>query len=67
MEEERDTTQEPPQSSGEPLETSGAHNDNPPPPDDAGQKGAGTATGAIGGLEEGSEPSGEDARDHERP
>lgn len=41
--------------------------DNPTPSDDAGQKGGGTATGAIGGMEHGSEPRGQDAREHERP
>jgi hypothetical protein len=41
--------------------------DNPEPPDDAGQRGAGDATGASGGLEGGSEPEGEDVREHERP
>jgi hypothetical protein len=41
--------------------------DNPAPSEDAGQKGAGAATGGDEGLDQGSEPAGEDARDAERP
>jgi hypothetical protein len=69
METERDPSQEPQQSpDDEPSESTGALNDdNPPPSDDAGQKGAGTATGARGGLEGGSEPDDQDARQHEKP
>jgi hypothetical protein len=53
---------------GEPDEPTGAlDDDNPDLPDDAGETGAGDATGASGGLEGGSEPQGEDARHHERP
>jgi hypothetical protein len=38
-------------------EAEGALNeDNPTPPDDAGQRGAGSATGGIGGREHGTEP-----------
>jgi hypothetical protein len=49
-------------------EAAGALNeDNPDPPEDAGQKGAGDATGASGGLEQGSEPRDQDARQHEKP
>ena len=49
-------------------ESKGALNeDNPTPPEDAGQKGAGVQTGGQGGLDEGTEPEGEDARDSERP
>ena len=48
-------------------ETGALNEDNPEPSEDAGQKGAGTATGGDEGLEEGSEPAGEDARDAERP
>jgi hypothetical protein len=36
-------------------------------PDDAGQQGAGAAIGGDEGLDGGSEPEGEDARDAERP
>jgi hypothetical protein len=51
-----------------PDEATGALNaDNPEPPDEAGQKGAGAATGGDEGLDHGSEPEGEDARDAERP
>ena len=58
METERDPTDEP----------TGAHDDdNPAPPDDVGERGAGTATGASGGLEDGTEPRDEDVRQHERP
>ncbi|MEA2330684.1 MAG: hypothetical protein QOK00_1137 [Thermoleophilaceae bacterium] len=68
METESDPGQEPQESADEPTEATGALNeDNPKPPEDAGQKGAGAATDAIGGLEGGSEPHDEDARDHERP
>lgn len=68
METERDPTQEPEESTEEPTEATGAlDEDNPTPPDDAGEKGAGTATGATGGLEHGSEPRDQDARQHERP
>jgi hypothetical protein len=50
------------------TEEQGALNeDNPEVPDDAGQKGAGTQTGGDEGLEGGSEPEGEDIRQHERP
>jgi hypothetical protein len=41
--------------------------DNPEPSPDAGEKGAGAATGGDEGLDQGSEPEGEDARDSERP
>lgn len=37
-------------------EQPGDHNDNPPPPEGAGQKGAGSETGGLGGLEDGTEP-----------
>jgi hypothetical protein len=51
-----------------PDESTGALNeDNPEPSEDAGQKGAGVATGGEGGFDQGSEPEGEDARDAERP
>ena len=50
------------------TEEKGALNeDNPEPSEDAGEKGAGSATDAQGGLESGSEPEGEDARQHEQP
>ena len=49
-------------------EEKGALNeDNPEPSEDAGQKGAGFATGGDEGLEGGSEPEGEDIRQHEKP
>ncbi|MEA2361081.1 MAG: hypothetical protein QOD71_226 [Thermoleophilaceae bacterium] len=68
METGPDPREEPVESAEEPTESTGALNeDNPGPPDDAGQKGAGDATGASGGLEHGTEPDDEDAREHERP
>jgi hypothetical protein len=40
-----------------PEESTGAQDDdNPTPPDDVGEEGAGTQSGASGGLEGGSEP-----------
>ena len=45
----------------------GQNQDNPEPSEDAGQRGAGSATDAIGGLEEGTEPEGDDVRESERP
>jgi hypothetical protein len=49
-------------------EDKGALNeDNPEPSEDAGQKGAGAATDAQGGLQSGSEPEGDDIRQHEKP
>ena len=49
-------------------EEKGALNeDNPEPPEDAGQKGAGAATDAQGGLEGGSEPESDEIREHEKP
>ena len=49
-------------------EATAAHDDdNPTPSEDAGQKGAGTATGAIGGMEDGTEPGDQDERRHEKP
>ena len=52
----------------EPDEATGALDaDNADLPDDAGEKGAGDATGASGGLHGGTEPRDEDARNHERP
>jgi hypothetical protein len=49
-------------------EAKGALNDdNPDPPDDAGERGAGDATGGSGGLEQGTEPREQEARRHERP
>jgi hypothetical protein len=51
-----------------PGEDPGAKNDdNPEPRENAGERGAGSATDALGGLEGGTEPEGEDVRDHERP
>jgi hypothetical protein len=51
-----------------PDEVTGALNeDNPETSEDAGQKGAGFATGGDEGLDLGSEPEGDDARDAERP
>jgi hypothetical protein len=65
METEENPTTE---SEKSPDEATGALNtDNPEPPEDAGQKGAGAATGGDEGLDEGSEPDGDDARDAERP
>ena len=64
METERDPTQ---QSQDSADEAEGALNeDNPAPPDDAGQKGAGSATGGIGGREHGTEPEDEDAAEDEQ-
>jgi hypothetical protein len=65
METEHDPPQEPDESADE--ATGALNEDNPEPPDDAGQQGAGDATGASGGLEHGSEPRDQDARQHERP
>ncbi|MBA2629788.1 MAG: hypothetical protein H0U84_02035 [Thermoleophilaceae bacterium] len=62
---ERDPT--PQESQQSPEDTGAKNDDNPTPPDDAGQKGAGSEGGAIGGLEHGTEPEGEDIRQHERP
>jgi hypothetical protein len=65
METEQNPTDE---SQETPDESTGALNDdNPEPSEDAGQKGAGFATGGDEGLDEGSEPGDEDARDAERP
>lgn len=66
METEENRTEE---SEDRPDEGTAALNaDNPTPPEDAGQRGAGIATGADEGLEEGSEPgAGDDIRDAERP
>ena len=65
METEENPTEESQQS---PEEATGALDaDNPGTSEDAGQKGAGAATGGDEGLDEGSEPAGEDARDAERP
>ena len=65
METEQNPTEE---SQDAPDESTGALNeDNPEPSEDAGQKGAGVATGGDEGLDQGSEPEGEDARDAERP
>jgi hypothetical protein len=61
MEIPHDPTEEPDEA------TSALDDDNPELPDDAGEKGVGDATGATGGLEGGSEPRDEDARQHERP
>jgi hypothetical protein len=61
METQHDPTEEPGEA------TSALDDDNPELPDDAGEKGAGDATGATGGLEGGSEPRDEDVRQHERP
>jgi len=41
--------------------------DNPEPAEDAGQRGAGAATDAIGGREEGSELGDQDSREDEQP
>jgi hypothetical protein len=65
METEHDPTEEPDDAVDE--ATGALNEDNPDLPDDAGQKGAGDATGAQGGMEEGSEPRDQDAREHERP
>jgi len=43
-------------------EQPGDHNDNEPPPEGAGQKGAGAETGGLGGLEDGTEPHGKNMR-----
>ena len=68
METEHDRSEPSPPDRDEPDEARGAlDEDNPPVPDDAGEKGAGTRTGAEAGLEHGSEPRGEDVRKHERP
>jgi hypothetical protein len=65
METEQNPTEE---SQKSPEDAKGALDaDNPTPSEDAGQKGAGFATGGDEGLDEGSEPAGEDARDAERP
>jgi hypothetical protein len=62
---EHDESRDPDESVGD---AAGALNeDNPEPSEDAGQKGAGDATGASGGLEKGSEPRQQDARQHEKP
>ena len=61
METQHDPTEEPDEA------TSALNEDNPDLPDDAGEKGAGDATGASGGLERGSEPRDQDARRHEQP
>jgi hypothetical protein len=65
METEHDPAEE---SQKSPDEATGALDaDNPTPSEDAGQKGAGAATGGDEGLDEGSQPEGKDARDAERP
>ena len=65
METDHDPTEE---SQTSPDDATGAlSEDNPTPSEDAGQKGAGAATGGDEGLDDGSEPEGEDARDAERP
>ena len=64
METERDPIRE---SQDDAAEAEGALNeDNPTPPDEAGQKGAGSATGGIGGREHGTEPGDEDAAEDEQ-
>ena len=50
----------------EPEDTGALNDDNPTPPDEAGQKGAGSQTGAIGG-EQRTEPEEEGAGEDERP
>ena len=66
-----ETERQPPEEqhgADESTEAKGAKDDdNPALPDDVGQKGAGSETGALGGLDHGTEPDGEDARQHERP
>ena len=65
-----DTEQNPTEESQDRPEegTAALDADNPTPPDNAGQRGAGMATGADEGLDEGSEPGeGDDIRDAERP
>jgi hypothetical protein len=57
--------QEPEESNDE--ATGALNEDNPEPAEDVGQRGAGDAAGASGGLEQGSEPRDTDARQHERP
>jgi hypothetical protein len=65
METEQNPTDE---STEAPEEATGALNDdNPDPSEDAGQKGAGAATGGDEGLDGGTEPEGADAREAERP
>jgi hypothetical protein len=52
----------------DPSDATGAkRDDNPPVEEGAGEKGAGSETGALGGLEGGTQPEGEDGRKHERP
>ena len=65
METEHDPAREPEETDDE--ATGALNTDNPEPPDDAGQKGAGDATGGSGGLEQGTEPREQEARRHERP
>ena len=66
METEQDHTEEPEDRPDE--GTAALDTDNPDVPEDAGQKGAGVATGGDEGLTEGSEPGeGDDIRDAERP
>ena len=67
MDTEHDPRHESPKADEESDSKAARNKDNPSHPDDAGEKGAGSATGAIGGLDEGSEPEGEDIRQHERP
>ena len=48
--------------------TAALDTDNPTPPEDAGEQGAGMATGGDEGLTEGTEPGeGNDVHDSERP
>ena len=65
METEHDPYREPEESNDE--ATGALNEDNPEPSEHVGQRGAGDAAGASGGLEQGSEPRDEDARQHERP
>jgi hypothetical protein len=65
METEHDRPQDPDEDVDE--ATGALNEDNPEPAEDAGEKGAGDATGGSGGLERGSEPQDQDARRHERP
>ena len=65
METEQNPTEESQETPGE--STGALNDDNPEVPADAGEKGAGAATGGDAGLDGGSEPEGTDARDAERP
>jgi hypothetical protein len=61
METQHDPTEEPDEATG------ALDDDNPELPDGTGEKGAGDAAGASGGLDGGTEPRDEDVRKHERP